>query len=372
MSSTEWIIRLHTILIGASQLIPIPFLDKLIVFYLRQHLVSELAKKHKRRLSRVEIRQLANEQGTGCLGVFTFLIILPLKELYQEITFWLEWKRGIDLATQSYYFGYLVNAILEREDFDPHSVLVYRQAINESLLGFQTERLRDVVKQTFFSSKAVIREVRRWLFQFAKYYLKLIFTFPLRKSRQLVARFRKRKNTEPTSQTEYTEKLDNFFEGSRPQLSHLSERLSKDLEGGIEKLPGHFEQLSRRLDSRLIFYSDPQNASRFLSKREEHSIIGMASFWAGLIALSTVFVILGGFYSLRYWDIPAVSFIVAWLPCITALLVLMGAGTGFASLFEKEHRNIFGIVGLLTSGLTAFSCCFLFGIIFVSSNGLGT
>jgi hypothetical protein len=334
-------------------------------------MVADLGKKHKRRLSRAEIRQLASEQGTGCLSVLSFLIILPIQELYQEITFWLEWKRGIDLATQSYYFGYLANAVLEREDFDPQKASVYRQAINESLAGFQTERLRDVIKQTFFSSKTVVREVRRWLFQFAKYYLKLIFTFPFRKGRQILTRFRKRKAIEPSSQVEYTEKLDDFFEGSRPQLSTLSDGLSRGLEGGIEKLPGHFEQLSKRLDDRLAFYSDPQNVSRFLSRREQHSVIGMASLWAGLLALSTVFVIVGGYFSLRTWDIPAVSFIVAWLPCITAFLILMGAGTGFASLFEEEQRNVLGIIGLLASALTALSCCLLFGIIFVSSSGLG-
>jgi hypothetical protein len=371
MFSTEWIIRFHTILIGASPLIPIPFLDELIVFYLRRHLVSEIAKKHNRNLSSAEMQPLADEQANGCMGAFAFLIILPLKEMFREIFFWLEWKRGIDLATQTYYFGYLLDVILKRDDFNPKNAQVYRQAIKESLLGFQTERLREVIKQTFTSSRAVVREVRRWLFQFGKYYLKLIISFPVKKGRQLVSRFRKRKDIEYASQNDYADKLDDFFEGSKPEVSHLSENLSKSLESGIGNLPGHFEQLSRRLDDRLAFYSDPQNLSRFLSKREQHSVMGMASFWAGLLALSTVLVILGGLYSQRYWDLPAISFVVAWLPCITAFLILMGAGTGFVSLFERDHKNVFGVIGLLISGLTALTCCFLFGLIFVSRSGFG-
>jgi len=371
-SSTEWIIRLHTILIGASPLIPVPFLDELVAFYLRRHLVSEIAKRHNQILSRDEVNQLANEVGGGCLSALSFIIILPVKELFREIFFWLEWKRGVDLATQTYYFGYLLNDIFGRADFRSRNTGIYRQAIHESLLGFQTERLRDVVKQAFFSSKTVVREVRHWLFQFAKYYLKLILALPVRLGRQLVSRFRGRRIGEAVEPVEYAQKLDDFFEQSRPQLSNLSADLSKSLEGGIEKLPAHFEQLSKRLDDRLAFYSKAENYSRLLSRRETHSVTGMASFWAGLLALSTVFVIVAGFYSQRYRDIPAVGLVVAWLPCASAFLILMGAGLGFASLLEKERRNLFGILGLLVSALTALACCVLFGVIFVSTAGLGS
>jgi hypothetical protein len=334
-------------------------------------LVSEVAKKHKRNLSRAEIRQLADEEGDGCMGVFAFIIILPLKELFREIFFWLEWKRGIDLATQAYYFGYLLNVIFKRDDFNPHNAPVYRQAIKESLLGFQTERLREVVKQTFFSSRAVVREVKRWMFQFGKYYLKLMTSSLVRNGRRLLSRFRRRKEIESASQNDYTDKLDDFFEESGPQISNLSEGMSKSLEGGIESLPGHFEQLSKRLDDRLIFYSDPQNLSYFESTRSQYSVASLASFFVSLLALSTVFIILGGLYSQRYWDLPAINFVVAWLPCITAILILMGAVAGFASLFERDRKNIFGIIGLLFSGLTTMSCCLLFGLIFISSGGFG-
>lgn len=371
MSSTEWIIRLHTILIGVSPLIPIPFLDELIVFYLRRHLVSEIAKKHNRNLSRAEIRQLADEQGNGCMGAFTFIIILPIKEIFRELFFWLEWKRGIDLATQAYYFGYLLDVIFKRNDFNPHNVQVYRQAIKESLLGFQTKQLREVIKRTFFSSKAVVREVKRWLFQFGKYYLKLMTSSVVKNSKRLLSRFRKRKSIESVSQNDYADKLDDFFEESGPQILNLSEGLSKSLEGGIESLPGHFEQLSGRLDDRLIFYSDPQNFSYFQSTRSQHSVTSLASFFVSLLALSTVFIILGGLYSQPYWDLPAINFVIAWLPCITAILILMGAGAGLASLFEKDRKNVFGLIGLFISGLTTLSCCFLFGLIFISSGGFG-
>ena len=103
--SRELILLYYATLIGASPLIPVPFLDEMIVAYIWQHLVAEIAKIHHIKLSKNEIRQLANQQADGCLGSCSTIIILPLKEIFREIFFWLEWRRGIDLARSGHGAG---------------------------------------------------------------------------------------------------------------------------------------------------------------------------------------------------------------------------------------------------------------------------
>jgi hypothetical protein len=128
-------------------------------------------------------------------------------------------------------------------------------------------------------------------------------------------------------------------------------------------MPGYFEHLSSRLGQRLDFYSDPQNAAHFLSLRSRQSSTGIASFVAGLLAFSTVPLILATVYGQRYWDSALLKSITTWTPCLTAIMILMGTGVGIVSLSEKGNRNTLGVLGLLLSGLTILSCFLIFVLV---------
>jgi len=252
-NSKELIFLSHAILIGASPLIPIPFLDELIVAYIWRRLVAEIAKIHTIKLSKKEIRQLASQQGVGCPGGCSAIITLPLKEIYREIFFWLEWRRGIDLATRAYYFGYLLNLTFEQVDFHSQNIPKYRYAIQRSLSRVNTRLVRGIIANTFYSSKGLVRAVMAWLFQFSKYYLKMMFRFFLQKAKYLLARirklgFRKREWVEPPQQNNCDRKLDNFFEEAQPKISDLTGKLADSLSKGIGSIPGeHFDNLSKQL-----------------------------------------------------------------------------------------------------------------------------
>lgn len=370
----EWTILYHTVLIGASPLIPIPFLDEFLVLYLRRHLVADIAKSHNKTLTATQIRQFADEPASGgCIGAFFSIIGFFIMELIRDVFFWLEWKRGIDLATQTYHFGYLLDAIFAREDFNPQNGQIYRQAIKEALQGFHTEHVRNAIQKVFTSSRTVIREVRNWLFQFGKYYLGRVVRSVRQGSRHLFSRFRKRKGRGSTDSNVNAQDLDDFLKEEDPQgkLTSLIEILSKNLEAEMGNSPRYFQHLSTRLDERLKFYSDPQNTAYFLSMQSQQSSIGIASFVAGLLALSTIPLILGSFYGQRYWNSSLLSSVAAWMPCLTAVMILMGAGAGFVSFSGNASKNTFGTLGILLSGLTLVSCCLVFALVFISSSGSG-
>ena len=90
----------HSILIGAALFVPIPLLDERLAVFLWQHMVSDLAKIHKRTLTKEQVLALSYQSrfaiSEGCL----FLLGRVLKELFREIFFFLEWRRAITLAKE--------------------------------------------------------------------------------------------------------------------------------------------------------------------------------------------------------------------------------------------------------------------------------
>jgi hypothetical protein len=193
-------------------------------------------------------------------------------------------------------------------------------------------------------------------------------------SRRLFARFRRRKTTPSADVKDNGDELDNFLRNEQqlpPKMAGLMESLSQNLETETGKMSGYFEHLSNRLDQRLEFYADAQNAARFLALRSQQSSTGIAAFVASLLALLTVPLILASFYGQRYWDSTLLRTVATWTPCLTALMIMMGTGTGFVSLSEKGNRNTFGILGVLLSGLTFFACCLIFALVVFFRNRVG-
>src|SRR5690349_22993090 len=98
----------HSLLIGAALFVPIPLLDDRLATFLWQRMVAELAKANKRTLTREQIQALSYSArfslSDGCL----FAIKRLFREVLQEILFFLEWRRAIQLAADAYYSGYLL------------------------------------------------------------------------------------------------------------------------------------------------------------------------------------------------------------------------------------------------------------------------
>src|SRR5512138_1395800 len=101
----------HSLLIGAALLVPIPLLDDRLATFFWKRMVSDLARDHKKNLTQEQIEVLSYQSRFALAdGCMIFLQRL-FRELFQEILFFLEWRKAINLASDAYYSGYLLNEL---------------------------------------------------------------------------------------------------------------------------------------------------------------------------------------------------------------------------------------------------------------------
>ena len=222
----------HSLLIGAALFVPIPLLDDRLATFLWKHMVSDLAKLHKRSLTREQILAFSYQSrfalSDGCL----FVVKRLFREVLQEILFLLEWRRAIYLAADAYYSGYLLNELFASEEFDPAKAGQYAVAMQKAKQGVNMKLVQGVFRAQFRSSKSGLTSVVKWLSSITVGYAKDSW-----------AR-RKKKNTEGDTE----QQMENFFEMHKSRFQALLKDLMASLQTGIGSLPQeHFEELRNKM-----------------------------------------------------------------------------------------------------------------------------
>ena len=227
----------HSILIGAALLVPIPILDEKLAIFLWKHMVADLAKSHNKNLTNDQIVALSYQSrfaiSEGCL----FLLKRIFSELFQQILFFLEWRKAISLATDAYYSGFLLNELFAYEGFDPAKASQYAVALQKAKQGTNMKLVRGVFRANFRSGKGVLTSLAKWLSSITVGYVKDSW-----------ARRKNRRKAEGASE----QQMENFFEMHRSRFQELLKDLIASLQSGIGNLPkGHFDDLRNRLFEEL-------------------------------------------------------------------------------------------------------------------------
>src|SRR6188474_3331618 len=125
----------HSLLIGVALFVPIPLLDDRLVRFFWKRMVADLAQDHKKNLTKEQIDVLSYQSrfaiGDGCM----FFLRRLFREFLQEILFFLEWRKAVNLASDAYYSGYLLNELFAYEGFDPARVGQYAVALQKVKQG---------------------------------------------------------------------------------------------------------------------------------------------------------------------------------------------------------------------------------------------
>jgi len=223
----------HSLLIGVALFVPIPFLDDRLATFLWKHMVSDLAKNHKRNLTREQLLALSYQSQFALSDGCMFLLRRFFRELLQEILFFLEWRRAINLATDAYYSGYLLNELFAYEGFDPAKAGQYAVALQKAKQGINTKLVKGVFQGTFRSGKGGLASIVKWLSSITVGYVKDSWT--------------RRKNKKKVGAAS-EEQMENFFEMHRSRFQTMLKELIASLQTGIGDLPQeHFDSLRERL-----------------------------------------------------------------------------------------------------------------------------
>ena len=227
----------HSLLIGAALFVPIPFLDDRLATFLWKHMVADLAKSHGRTLTNEQLRALSYRSrfalSDGCL----YVLVRFFAELVQEILFLLEWHKAINLATDAYYSGYLLNELFTWEGFDPARVDEYAVAMQKAKQGINRKWVQGVYRAQFRSGKGILTSVAKWLSSITVRYVKDSW-----------ARRKNRKNAEGASE----QQMENFFEMHKSRFQELLKDLIASIQAGVGALPKeHFEALKSKFFEEL-------------------------------------------------------------------------------------------------------------------------
>ena len=223
----------HSLLIGAALFVPIPFLDDRMATFLWKHMVADLAKIHKRELTREQLLAFSYASRFGLSDGCLFVIKRLFREVLQEILFFLEWRRAINLATDAYYSGYLLNELFAYEGFDPARTGQYAVAMQKAKQGINTKLVQGVFKGTFRSGKGLLASIVKWLSSITVGYV-----------RDSWLRRKSKRNAAGVSE----QQMENFFEMHRSRFQTLLKDLIASLQAGIGDLPQeHFEELRNKM-----------------------------------------------------------------------------------------------------------------------------
>jgi hypothetical protein len=222
----------HSLLIGAALFVPIPFLDDRLATFLWKHMVSDLAKIHKRNLTPEQILALSYQSrfalSDGCL----FVVKRLFREVLQEILFFLEWRKAIALAADAYYSGYLLDELFAYEGFDPAKSAAYALAMQKAKQGVNMKLVQGVFRAHFRSSKGALTSMVKWLSSITVGY-----------ARDSWAR-RKKKSTDGATE----QQMENFFEMHKSRFQTLLKDLIASTQTGIGALPKeHFDELRNKM-----------------------------------------------------------------------------------------------------------------------------
>lgn len=222
----------HSLLIGAALFVPIPFLDERLATFLWKHMVADLAKSHKRNLTKEQLLALSYQPRFGLSEGCLFVVKRILREVLQEILFFLEWRKAIHLATDAYYSGYLLNELFAYEAFDAAKVGQYTEAMQKAKQGVNTKLVQGVFRAHFRSSKGVLTSVAKWLTSITVGYAR--------------DRWSRRKSKNMDGAVE--QQIESFFEMHRSRFQTLLKDLIASLQTGIGSLPQeHFDTLKNKL-----------------------------------------------------------------------------------------------------------------------------
>ena len=157
----------HCAVAGLCPLIPIPFVDELIVERIHRSMNASLCEQHDIKLLALSSKLLAESESDLLNGALKGLLMWPLKKLLRKMLFVLAIKNCVDVATEVFHEGWLLARALEEGYADleemkknkPSTLRTLRHAIVMAREEIDPDMTRQVMRSAFEMSSEVFTDL---------------------------------------------------------------------------------------------------------------------------------------------------------------------------------------------------------------------
>jgi hypothetical protein len=171
-STPQALLISHSILVGLTPFIPVPFLDGFVKLTIERRLVASLALHRSALLHPDAVRELAGERRSALAGIVRSIVKYPFRTMLRKVFIALQVKRASDEASLAYHRAFLVDRALARKLIAPsgqHSSAEVRDAIDKACEVVPVSPLRHALAGAFEASRAGLGLLgRRMMGPFAK------------------------------------------------------------------------------------------------------------------------------------------------------------------------------------------------------------
>lgn len=162
----------YAVLGGLCPLIPIPFLDDLIIGVIRRNMVRAILGRAGLKPTDDQVATLTHEDRGGCLmGCLTMVVVYPLKKIFRKIVYVLAVKDCADVASKLLHEGLLLryaiaSGLITTEHLHryQHPRLEHvRAATVAACEEIDTRPINQLLRRLFSSSKGLMTDAARML-----------------------------------------------------------------------------------------------------------------------------------------------------------------------------------------------------------------
>jgi len=155
---------------GLCPLLPIPFLDDVVLARMRRRMVEHLTKRWQVTLTPAQLALLSGGgRGMSAGRLLAKAAIYPFKEMLRKVLYFLAIKDAVDTFSLLFHQGYLVHALLAHGALgrggpaDDGRVAVAAAAVHGTLAATDTRPLRRLLVGVLRNSRDLVRGTVRWL-----------------------------------------------------------------------------------------------------------------------------------------------------------------------------------------------------------------
>ncbi len=103
----------YSVLGGLCPLIPVPFVDDVVLTHLNRRYVRGIFRDGSRGISDAQLKALVDGPSKGALGCLVNFVLYPIKKIFKKIFFFLSIKDCVDVASRLFHQGVLLRQAIE-------------------------------------------------------------------------------------------------------------------------------------------------------------------------------------------------------------------------------------------------------------------